>query len=60
MIGGNTNDDSVVYGEYVAMTISAVYAVSASTALTIKNVNTDDFVVGSGGITGSRIKIIRL
>lgn len=58
--GGNTVDDSIAYGEYVTLIISAVYAVTASTVLTIKNNDSEAFTVGGGGVPGSRIKIIRL
>ena len=58
--GGNTYDDAIAYGEYVTLVICATYAVSASTVLTIKNMDSDALLVGGGGITGSRIKIIRL
>lgn len=58
--GGNTSEDAIAYGNYSTLIISALYAVDTSTVLKIKNIDEVGFNVGGGGISGSRIKIIRL
>ena len=58
--GGNTNEDAIAYGNYSTLIISGLYAVDTSTVLKIKNLDEAGFNVGAGGISWSRIKIIRL
>lgn len=58
--GGNTIEEAIAYGNYSTLIISGLYAVDTSTVLKIKNLDEAGFNVGGGGISGSRIKVIRL
>lgn len=58
--GGNTIEEAIAYGNYGTLIINGLYAVDTSTVLKIKNLDEAGFNVSQGGISGSRIKIIRL